>query len=164
MLPKGHPCPCGYLTDPRRACLCTPKQIANYRARLSGPLLDRIDLQIEVPPVAYRDLATEGHDEPSAAIRARVEEARARQRRRFSDSSTHCNGQMAVQELKAACRLDEPSQALLEAAVTRLGLSARAYDRILKVSRTIADLAGAEDIGAEHIAEAIQYRSLDRGG
>ena len=159
-----NPCPCGYLTDPRRACLCTPKQIANYRARLSGPLLDRIDLQIEVPPVAYRDLATEGHDEPSAAIRARVEEARARQRRRFSDSSTHCNGQMAVQELKAACRLDEPSQALLEAAVTRLGLSARAYDRILKVSRTIADLAGAEDIGAEHIAEAIQYRSLDRGG
>ncbi|MCZ6700340.1 MAG: YifB family Mg chelatase-like AAA ATPase [bacterium] len=159
-----NPCPCGYLTDPRRACLCTPKQIANYRARLSGPLLDRIDLQIEVPPVAYRDLATEGHDEPSAAIRARVEEARARQRRRFSDSSTHCNGQMAVQELKAACRLDEPSQALLEVAVTRLGLSARAYDRIRKVSRTIADLAGAEVIGAEHIAEAIQYRSLDRSG
>ncbi|MEE9197758.1 MAG: YifB family Mg chelatase-like AAA ATPase [bacterium] len=159
-----NPCPCGYLTDPRRACACTPTQIVSYRARLSGPLLDRIDLQVEVPPVTYRDLAIDANDEPSAAIRGRVEEARERQRRRFAGSPTHCNGQMTARELKAVCRLDEPSQALLEAAVSRLGLSARAYDRILKVSRTIADLAGAEAIGAEHVAEAIQYRSLDRAG
>jgi magnesium chelatase family protein len=159
-----NPCPCGYLTDPRRACSCTPTQVINYRSRLSGPLLDRIDIHVEVPPVAYRDLASDGPEEASGALRLRVEEARERQRKRFSGSRTHCNSHMTPLQLKEACRLDEASQGLMEAAVSRLGLSARAYDRVLRVARTIADLAGAEDVRAEYVAEAIQYRTLDRSG
>jgi magnesium chelatase family protein len=138
-------------------------QVQRYRQRISGPLLDRIDLHIEVPAVEYRDISSERAEEPSTAIRGRVGEARERQRARFrSDKRITCNARMTTRAIKAHCKLDDESQELIRIAMTELNLSARAYDRILKVSRTVADLAGTESIATEHVSEAIQYRTFDR--
>ncbi len=157
-----NPCPCGFFNDGRRACTCVPPQIARYLAKISGPLLDRIDLQVEVPALAPEEISSTASGEPSAAIRARVEAARAIQRERFRRSSTRCNGEMTTRQMRRACELDAASRRLLDAALSRLGLSARAYDRVLKVARTIADLASRESIDAAHVSEAVQYRALDR--
>ena len=141
----------------------SPREIQNYLGRISGPLLDRIDLHIEVPPVKFREITSEQTGEPSARIRERVIAARQRQQARFKDKpKITCNARMGSRELKSYCALDEATIELLKLPMTDLNLSARAYDRILKVARTIADLAGAEHIASEHISEAIQYRSLDR--
>ena len=153
-----NPCPCGFYGDPKRECRCTPAMIQRYRNKISGPLLDRIDIHIEVPAVKYKEMAGEATGEVSETIRARVEYARVIQRERFS----HANARMTPKEIKLHCRLDEECQELLKMAMTELNLSARAYDRILKVSRTIADLDRSERIQAQHISEAIQYRTLDR--
>ncbi|MCY3667194.1 MAG: YifB family Mg chelatase-like AAA ATPase [Gemmatimonadetes bacterium] len=157
-----NPCPCGYLSDARRTCTCSPAAIRRYRARVSGPLLDRIDIHIEVPALAYDDLANKQSGEDSAQIRQRVNAARQRQLDRFA-GELFCNAQMSTRHIRHHCSLDDAGQALLEKAMARLGLSARAYDRILKVARTIADLADAP-IQSQHLAEAIQYRALDRSG
>ena len=157
-----NPCPCGYLSDARRTCTCSPAAIRRYRARVSGPLLDRIDIHIEVPALAYDDLANKQSGEDSAQIRQRVNAARQRQLDRFA-GELFCNAQMSTRHIRRHCSLDDAGQALLEKAMARLGLSARAYDRILKVARTIADLADAP-IQSQHLAEAIQYRALDRSG
>ena len=162
-----NPCPCGYFgaseAPGTRRCICTQDQVRRYRARVSGPLLDRIDLHIDVPAVPYAALRQAGSAEPSATIRARVQAARARQRARFGDDGVHANAQMRHAHLRAHCALDEAGHSLLRRAVDRLGMSARASDRILKVARTIADLDGADTITPLHLAEAIQYRTLDRG-
>ena len=158
-----NPCPCGYLTDPTSECTCTPLQVQRYMSKISGPLLDRIDIHIEVPPVRYKELSGEPTGEPSEIIRRRVNEARRLQLTRFQERRhMYCNAHMEARDIRAYCTVDEKGDDLLRMAITRLGLSARAYDRILKVSRTIADLEGATDILPEHISEAIQYRSLDR--
>ncbi len=157
-----NPCPCGYLADARRTCTCSPAAIRRYRARVSGPLLDRIDIHIEVPALAYDDLANKQNGENSAQILQRVNAARQRQLDRFA-GELFCNAQMSTRHIRRHCSLDTAGQALLEKAMARLGLSARAYDRILKVARTIADLADAP-IQSQHLAEAIQYRALDRSG
>ena len=157
-----NPCPCGYLSDTRRTCTCSPAAIRRYRARVSGPLLDRIDIHIEVPALAYDDLANKQSGEDSAQIRQRVNAARQRQLDRFA-GELFCNAQMGTRHIRRHCSLDAAGQALLEKAMARLGLSARAYDRILKVACTIADLADAP-IQSQHLAEAIQYRALDRSG
>ena len=157
-----NPCPCGYLSDARRTCTCSPAAIRRYRARVSGPLLDRIDIHIEVPALAYDDLANKQSGENSAHILQRVNTARQRQLDRFA-GELFCNAQMSTRHIRRHCSLDDAGQALLEKAMARLGLSARAYDRILKVARTIADLADAP-IQSQHLAEAIQYRALDRSG
>ncbi len=157
-----NPCKCGYFGDPKRECRCSPREVENYRQRISGPLLDRIDIHVEAPAVEYRDLSSEVKAEPSSAIRERVEAARAVQVRRFGNGRTRSNARMSPSAMKTHCRLDAEGQELLRMAMTELQLSARAYDRILKVSRTIADLAAAESIAAEHVGEAIQYRTLDR--
>jgi magnesium chelatase family protein len=158
-----NPCPCGYIGDDRHQCTCTPGQIQRYRRRVSGPLLDRIDIHIEVPAVNYRELSSEYSGEPSEKIRQRVERARQIQIERFQRDSIYCNGQMKTRHIKKYCVLTKEAKRLLESAMQNLGLSARAYSRILKVSRTIADLEGSEQIQAHHISEAIQYRTLDRG-
>ena len=157
-----HPCPCGYLSDPLHPCSCTPIAIHRYRSRISGPLLDRIDIHIEVPAVKYRDLADRGDAESSAAIAARVEQSRTIQAERFKGTKIHCNSQMTPRFIKKYCELDANGNRMLELVTDKLGLSARTYTRILKVSRTIADLDRSEHISEQHIAEAIQYRSLDR--
>ncbi|HIE30251.1 TPA: ATP-binding protein [Candidatus Poribacteria bacterium] len=157
-----NPCPCGFYSDPTRECRCTPSQIQNYLAKISGPLLDRIDIHIEVPAVKYQDLASTVSGESSSSVRQRVQKAREIQIQRFKGTKIYCNANMQPRQLKKYCQIGEAAQELLKIAITRLGLSARAYDRILKVSRTIADLAGEESIEAEHVSEAIQYRSLDR--
>ncbi len=157
-----NPCPCGFLTDPRQRCSCTPPQIQRYRAKVSGPLLDRIDLQVEVPAVPFRELSTDRPHESSAEIRSRVIKARALQRARYRSDGIACNAQLRPRMVKKYCDVDEPSKRLLELSMQRLGLSARAYTRILKVARTIADLEGNERIESPHVAEAIHYRSLDR--
>lgn len=159
-----NPCPCGFFGDLHKNCMCTVSQIQKYKARISGPLMDRIDLHIEVPAVKYKELSQESPSESSAAIRERVIHARAIQSKRFSHNSIHCNAQMASRHFRKHCRIGEDSKQLFETAIDKLGLSARAYTRILKVARTIADLAGDETIKRDHVAEAIQYRSLDRGG
>ena len=162
LLAAMNPCPCGFLGDRVRPCVCHTVQIQRYRARVSGPLLDRIDLHVEVPAVPFRDLAADERGEESAAIRERVIAARMRQMERYTGTRTYCNAQLRPSQLKKYCRLDGASRTLIEQGMTRLGLSARAYTRVLKVARTIADLEGNESIRAAHVAEAIQYRSLDR--
>jgi len=157
-----NPCMCGHLGDPRHACRCTPHQLLQYRARISGPLLDRIDLHVEVAPVPYRALGTDGTGEASAAVRARVVAARERQRFRLARHGLAVNAAMGNRELHEHARPDAEGARLLARVMERLGLSARAYTRILKVARTIADLAGIERVTAAHVAEAVQYRSLDR--
>ena len=158
-----NPCPCGYYGDRKRECRCTPVQVERYRARISGPLLDRIDIHVEVPAVEYRELASDQAGELSSAIRDRVEAARRRQIERFGERSRiRCNARMSAKQIKSSCALDPAASGLLEMAMGELNLSARAHDRILKVSRTIADLEGSQNIAANHVGEAIQYRTLDR--
>lgn len=158
-----NPCPCGYFGDLKRECRCGPLQVQRYRQRISGPLLDRIDLHIEVPAVEYKDIASTRVEENSEAIRERVMRARERQQRRFADDSkTNCNARMGPRQIKQHCKLPDEAQELIRIAMTELNLSARAYDRILKVSRTVADLAGDDNITPEHVSEAIQYRTFDR--
>ena len=158
-----NPCPCGYYTDPERACTCSAPIIQRYLSRISGPLLDRIDIHIEVPAVKYRELSEGTSSEPSQTIRDRVERARQIQLKRFRGHlRLFCNARMDSRDIRHYCAVDQAGAELLQAAMTKLNLSARAYDRILKVSRTIADLAASPHIHAEHLSEAIQYRSLDR--
>lgn len=158
-----NPCPCGYFNDARRACTCSGQQVARYLARISGPLLDRIDLQVEVPALTTEEISSTAAGESSGSIRVRVEAARDIQRSRFRRSSIQSNGEMTTRHVRKHCELDSACRKLLEGALEQLSLSARAYDRILKVARTIADLNGAESIDAAHLSEAIQYRALDRG-
>ncbi|MEW5910744.1 MAG: YifB family Mg chelatase-like AAA ATPase, partial [Thermodesulfobacteriota bacterium] len=157
-----NPCPCGYFSDPKHECRCTEAQMRIFRSKVSGPLMDRIDLHVEVPAVSFQELRTDSEKDASVSIRSRVESARKIQSARFADTKIHCNARMGNRQIRKYCRVDLSSKSLLETAMDRLGLSARAYNRILKISRTIADLDGKKDIGADHIAEAIQYRSLDR--
>ncbi len=158
-----NPCPCGHLGDARRPCRCTPKLIRRYRARVSGPLLDRIDLHIEMPPVPAPELLQPGRAASSAEVAARVERARQRQRERFRDRpGLHANGQMGARDVRLFCQADETALALLRAALTRFGLSARSFHRVLKVARTIADLEGEAGIRPAQVAEAIQYRGFER--
>jgi len=157
-----NPCPCGFYGDPVKECSCTYGQINRYLKRISGPLLDRVDIHVDVPRLPQDDLLSGADGEPSAAIRERVLRAREIQQRRLRDTPVRCNSQMQPRHLREFCPLRDEAQAVLRAAIDRLALSARAYDRITKVARTIADLEGAEQIGAAHIAEAVQYRSLDR--
>jgi magnesium chelatase family protein len=157
-----NPCPCGYYTDPKKACRCHPNKIAKYMGKISGPLLDRIDIHIEIPAIKYKELTDTKDAESSAVIKERVENARALQRVRFKEDKIFYNAQMNTRLIKKYCSLNDEAKELLKMAMNELGLSARAYDKILKVSRTIADLAKADMILAEHISEAIQYRSLDR--
>jgi magnesium chelatase family protein len=155
-------CPCGFYTDPNRECTCTVPQILRYRSKISGPLLDRIDIHIEVPAVKYRDLTGDASCEDSETVKRRVNAARDIQRDRFAAKRLYCNSQMTSRHLKKYCQIGEDSKGLLEQAIDKLGLSARAYTRILKIARTIADLDGLETISPAHVSEAIQYRSLDR--
>lgn len=157
-----NPCPCGYYTDPGHECRCSPPMIQKYRSRISGPLLDRIDLHVEVPAVAFRDLSNARPAEPSSAIRERVCAARDRQTQRFSRAKIRTNARMRNRHIRQYCEIDPACSRILETAVDKLGLSARAYHRILKISRTIADLDAKPDIEQTHLLEAIQYRSLDR--
>lgn len=157
-----NPCPCGYLTDPRKECHCTPRQVRNYLSKISGPLLDRIDIHAEVPPVNYRQLRDAPTGETSEAIRERVESARGIQAERFKRGKTTCNAHMSSRQLRKVCQLDGPTEMLLEQAMRELALSARAHDKVLKLARTIADLDEAENLQPEHVSEAIQYRTLDR--
>ncbi len=157
-----NPCPCGFYTDVQHECTCSPLMIQRYRSRISGPLLDRIDIHIEMPAVRYRELMGRSMGESSSAIRERVNRARDLQLNRFRGSALYCNAQMGARELQAWCGVDSAGDRLLELAVNRLGLSARAYTRILKVARTIADLEASGPIEPHHLSEAIQYRSLDR--
>jgi magnesium chelatase family protein len=157
-----NPCPCGFFTDPNRECRCTPAQIQRYVSKISGPLLDRIDIHIDVPPVRFRDLSGDRSEECSEAIRSRVGRARARQLERFRGEGIHCNAEMSHRQIGVHCRLRKEGREILKTAITELGLSARAYDRVLKVARTIADLEGKECIRAAHVSEAVQYRVLDR--
>jgi len=157
-----NPCPCGFFNDPSRQCTCTPPMIQRYVSKISGPLLDRIDIHIDMPAVKYRELREDAGGDGSDEIRNRVVEARRRQLRRFQGEKIYCNAQMSPSHMRRHCRLSVECEQLLESAVARLGLSARAHDRILKVALTIADLEGAESISTTHISEAIQYRSLDR--
>jgi magnesium chelatase family protein len=157
-----NPCPCGFFNDSSRECTCTPPMIQRYVSKISGPLLDRIDIHIDMPAVKYRELREDAGGEASERIRERVVAARRRQLARYQGEKIYCNAQMSSRQIARYCNISPECERLLESAMTRLGLSARAHDRILKVARTIADLAGARDISTEHIAEAIQYRSLDR--
>jgi magnesium chelatase family protein len=156
-----HACPCGLLNDPQKACGCSAAVVTKYQKRISGPILDRIDIHIEVPRVDYEKLSGDRVGETSASIRARVQAARDIQTRRFSNiesSGIVCNADMRVGEIRQFCKVGEEGQRLMRAAMTQLNLSARAYHRILKLSRTIADLAGSEEIQSVHLAEALQYR------
>ena len=158
-----NPCPCGYYNHPTKACVCTPGQIHRYLHKISGPLLDRIDLQIEITPLSFEEMSRTAPGESSAAIRERVIRARKIQEQRYAgERGIHCNAQMTSRLLREYASLDGPCTEMLRTAMTRLQLSARAYDRILRVARTIADLAGSVHIGQEHVAEAIGYRNLDR--
>lgn len=157
-----NPCKCGWFGNPKRECRCSPREVENYRNRISGPLLDRIDIHVEAPAVEFKELSSDERAEPSAAIRARVMAAREIQATRFKGARTRANAGMSHAQLKTHCKLDAASREMLRLAMSELQLSARAYDRILKVARTIADLAESPAIRTEHLAEAIQYRTLDR--
>jgi magnesium chelatase family protein len=158
-----NPCPCGYNGDSGHECKCASSEIQRYMSRISGPLLDRIDIHVAVPSVKFKDLSSDTRGEKSEAVRERVNSARQRQLDRFKgEKSLYSNAQMESREIRRFCKLDDKSQALLALAIRQQGLSARAYDRILKVSRTIADLDGSDDIQMGHIAEGIHYRTLDR--
>ena len=159
-----NPCPCGYWNSVLKECVCTPAQIQRYRSKISGPLLDRIDLHIDVPEVSYKELTRDPSGESSKLIARRVAKARNLQLRRFHSSkpSIFCNAQMGPAQIRKHCVLEEDIKKLLGNAIQKLGFSARGYERILKMARTLADLAGLENITSEHVSEAIQYRSLDR--
>jgi magnesium chelatase family protein len=162
LVAAANPCPCGYLGDSRRECQCTPPAIQRYRARLSGPLLDRLDLQVTVPAVPWRELSADHRGEASEIVAGRIAHARRLQSRRYSKEGPHCNGEMGPDAIRRWARPNNDGRRLLEHAIRGLGLSARAYHRILRVARTIADLAGEEKVSSSHLAEAIAYRSLDR--
>ena len=157
-----NPCPCGFYGDPKRACTCTPNQINAYRSRISGPLLDRIDIQVQVPAVPFKDLAAREAGESSREMREKVVAAREVQGERFHKTRIYANAHMPPKLIKQHCVPGPEAQRLLETAMERLGLSARAYHRILKIARTIADLEGEGSISPVHVAEAIQYRTMDR--
>ena len=158
-----NPCPCGYYGDPVKECTCSAAMVTRYQKRISGPLLDRIDIHIDVPPLKHRELSGDPSGDASATIRERVGRARHLQQERFRRSKAYCNAHMSTRQIRKHCQVEGEAKNLLEMAMDRLGLSARAYDRILKVARTVADIESVEQIQPEHIAEAIQYRSLDRG-
>ncbi len=164
LIASMNPCPCGYYNHPEKECVCGAGQVQRYLNKVSGPLLDRIDLHVEVTPVSFDEMTQNRKAESSEQIRERVITARTIQQERFKEMEIHSNSMMGSQMVKEVCQINEAGKTLLKTAMERLGLSARAYDRILKVSRTIADLDGKESIGIEHLAEAIQYRSLDREG
>ncbi len=157
-----HGCPCGYFTHPDKECTCTLHQIQKYRSKISGPLLDRIDIQIEVPPLKFAEVSDSKDAEESQNIKERVNKARKIQLERFKHKKYFCNAFMSNKDINIYCKVDEAGSNLLKQAMAKLGLSARAYHKILKVSRTIADLEGEDEIKSSHIAEAIQYRVLDR--
>ncbi|HUJ16676.1 MAG TPA: YifB family Mg chelatase-like AAA ATPase [Nitrospirota bacterium] len=157
-----NPCKCGFHGDPLHQCLCSPHQVQTYRSRVSGPLMDRIDIHIEVPAIKFGEIASDAPAEPSLSIRERVTRARSIQQERFGNDGIYANAHMKPRHIRRYCRIDEQCQSLMEKAMNRLGLSARAYNRVLKVARTIADLEGSESIASHHVSEAIQYRSLDR--
>jgi magnesium chelatase family protein len=157
-----NPCPCGYFSDPNHECSCSYSRIHRYRSKVSGPLMDRIDIHVDVPAVRYMDLASVHDGEASKAIRERITRARVKQSVRYGRASIFCNAQMSNRQIKTHCAMGPDSHKLLETAIDKLGLSARAFNRVLKIARTIADLEGAKDISARHVSEAIQYRSLDR--
>ncbi len=163
LIASQNPCPCGHLGNTKKACACSQGEIVRYRNKISGPLMDRLDIQIEVPAVSYEDLSSEKRGESSSAIRARVLRAREIQQKRFSGRQIYCNSQMGAKEIREYCHLTSENRAFLEKMANKFSLSARAYHRIIKISRTIADLEGASHIALEHLAEAVQYRSLDRG-
>jgi len=158
----GYGCPCGYLGTPKKSCSCSTTKIDKYLSKISGPLLDRIDIHVELSAIRYKELTDTKEGERSHMIKARVERAQAIQRERFKEDKLILNARMNTGMLKRYCVLEDEAKELLKLAMTELGLSARAYDKVLKVSRTIADLAGVEVIQADQISEAIQYRSLDR--
>ena len=158
-----NPCKCGWYGDPSGRCTCTPQAVESYRNRISGPLLDRIDIVVEVPAVHFEELRVRAEAEPSAEVKARVDAARNRQHARFGEESRMCNARMGQEELRRWCALDSEGAELMEQAYEALGLTARSYDRIVKVARTIADLDGSEQIRSQHIAEAIQYRTAGFG-
>jgi magnesium chelatase family protein len=162
LVASTNPCPCGYFGDTIQPCTCSPRQREQYWAKLSGPLMDRIDLQVAVNRLKPEEITQQSSGEDSAAVRQRVEVARKLAHQRFQDASLHCNAEMQSRHIRQWCRLNDPIRTLLENAIRKLGLSARATDRILKVARTIADLAGEEELQAHHVAEAIQYRTIDR--
>lgn len=158
-----NPCPCGYYNHPEKECICGPGVVQKYLSKVSGPLLDRIDLHVEVTPVNFDELSSDRQSEKSEVVRLRVIKAREMQDKRFLENDNiNCNAQMSPQMVRSICLISDAGQLLLKKAMEKLGLSARAYDRILKVARTIADLSQSEDIGIEHLAEAIHFRSLDR--
>jgi len=160
-----NPCPCGFYGDPTKQCTCAEGAITRYQRRISGPLLDRIDIFVDVPRVEYEKLATEAVAEPSAAVRERVQKARERQHQRFAGTRLVCNAEMGPVEVREHCQrsLEDAAKALLRLAVDQLALSARAFHRVLKLARTIADLSGTEVLGATQVAEALQYRQRGRG-
>jgi magnesium chelatase family protein len=157
-----NPCPCGYFTDPSRPCKCTPTQIDKYLGRVSGPLVDRIDMHVEVPPVPARELRDKREGTDSATMREQVLAAKRRQTGRFNGDASMSNGRMGPRELRRYCQIDAAAELVLRQAMAELGLSARAHDKVLRVARTIADLAGVEHIVSDHLSEAIHYRRLDR--
>jgi magnesium chelatase family protein len=162
LVAASNPCPCGFANDFRRECFCTPPQIQRYMSKISGPLMDRIDIQIDVPAVPYKELSNARAAESSETIRMRVVAARNVQLRRFFDEKIYTNAQMGPRHLRKYCVLTPECEKIMENAVTKLGFSARGYDRILKVARTIADLAGEDALSSKHLSEAVQYRTLDR--
>jgi len=157
-----NPCPCGYRNDPRRQCHCTVPQIERYMSKISGPLLDRIDIHIEVPAVPFRELSVGAPGTSGSDMRAQVLAARTLQARRFAGSHTRYNADMSHRQTREFCRLDESGRNLLKAAMQEMGLSARAHDKVLRTARTIADLDGSDDIKHAHLNEAVNYRMLDR--